>query len=154
MDLQDYKDISRIYNEKTFKKQLFFQGIFLSFIVLSIPILELIMEITPINIQFFGMQRSLVGILWFIVSSLLVIIWIIISSRLEKKEIFIPLNYYRIIRFRVCYILAFYMLAIIFFDSNLTFPMLMYALIYIPIEIYSSHKEYLTFKKKMEELLR
>ncbi len=142
MDLQDYKDISRIYNEKTFKKQLFFQGIFLSFIVLSIPILGLIMETFQMNAYLFTMQISLAFILW-----------ISISSLLEKKEIFIPWKYYRLIRYRVSYLIVFYIVAIILSKSeNLVFTILICTLIYIPIEIYSGYKEFVMFKMKMDKV--
>lgn len=142
MDLQDYKDISRIYNEKTFKKQLFFQGIFLSFIVISIPIFGLIMETFQINAYLFTMQISLAFILW-----------ISISSLLEKKEIFIPWKNYRLIRYRVSYLIVFYIVAIRFSRSeNPFFTILIYTLIYIPIEIYSGYKEFVMFKMKMDKV--
>lgn len=59
MDLQDYRDITKIYNEKTFKKQLVLQGIFTSFIVVSIPIVGLVMNIFRMNHYFFSILMSL-----------------------------------------------------------------------------------------------
>lgn len=142
MDWHDYKLISKMYDEKTFKIQLVVTGIFYSGILLSFPISELLMENTQINYNFFSMMRTLAFIIWFS-----------ICSRLEKKEIFIPWNYYRIVSFRVCYVIVFFILGFIFLDSEKSFFLiLLLALIYIPIEIYSSHKEYITFKMKMDKV--
>lgn len=153
MDMQDFKDISNIYNEKTFKKQLVLQGIFLSYVVLSIPILGLFSEITLMNNYFFNIQRTYAVIIWISISSLLVIIWFIISSILEKREIFIPWKYYRLTRYRVCYIIAFYIISILFSKSkNSFYPILIYTLLYIPIEIYSDYIEFITFRKKMDKI--
>lgn len=139
MDLQDYRDITKIYNEKTFKKQLVLQGIFTSFIVVSIPIVGLVMNIFRMNQYFFS-----------ILMSLAFIVWISVKSFLEKKETFIPTNYFSYIRYRVCYFLVFFILNIkISSIDNPFFPLLIIALLYIPIEIYSGYKEFVTFKMKM-----
>ena len=139
MDLQDYRDITKIYNEKTFKKQLVLQGIFTSFIVVSIPIVGLVMNIFRMNQYFFS-----------ILMSLTFIVWISVKSFLEKKETFIPTKYFSYIRYRVCYFLVFFILNIkISSVDNPFFPLLIIALLYIPIEIYSGYKEFVTFKMKM-----
>lgn len=139
MDLQDYRDITKIYNEKTFKKQLVLQGIFTSFIVVSIPIVGLVMNIFRMNQYFFS-----------ILMSLTFIVWISVKSFLEKKETFIPNKYFSYIRYRVCYFLVFFILNIkISSVDNPFFPLLIIALLYIPIEIYSGYKEFVTFKMKM-----
>lgn len=141
MDLHDYRDIAKIYNEKIFKKQLVLQGIFKSFIVLSIPIVGLIMIIFRMNQYFFS-----------ILMSLIFIFWISVMSFLEKRENFIPTKYFSYIRYRVCYYLIFLILNIkIISIDNPIFPLLIIALLYIPIEIYSSYKEFTTFKMKMDQ---
>lgn len=139
MDLHDYRDIAKIYNEKTFKKQLVLQGIFTSFIVLSIPIVGLLMNIFRMNHYFFS-----------ILMSLAFIVWISVMSFQEKKETFIPAKYFSYIRYRVCYLLVFFILNIkIGSIDNPILPLLIIALLYIPIEIYSGYKEFVTFKMKM-----
>ncbi len=141
MDLHDYRDIAKIYKEKIFKKQLALQGTFNSFIVLSIPIVGLIMNIFRMNHYFFSMLMSLIFIFW-----------ISVMCFLEKKENFIPTKYFSYIRYRVCYYLVCFILYIkISGIDNPFFPLLIIALLYIPIEIYSGYKEFVTFKMKMDQ---
>lgn len=143
MDVKDYRDIFNIYKESTFKKQLIFQGFFLSLVILSFPISYLLIDI-------YQMKYYLLGLL----TSLFFIIWISIVAILEKKEIFIPLRYYRYLRYRVCYFLIFFVITVKVngFENALS-VILILSLIYIPIEIYSGYKEYRMFKIKMDQTL-
>lgn len=139
MDIQDYIDISYIYKETTFKKQLVFQGIFLSFVILSVPISFKLMDVFQISHYMISMQISLFFIVWFSILGIL-----------EKKKIFIPQKYYRYVRYRVCYLLVFLVVTIKVISSVNAFLIIsILALTYIPIEIYSGYTEYIRFTKKM-----
>lgn len=143
MNIQDYKYISYIYNENTFKKQLVFQGIFLSFVILSVPISFQLMDVFQISHYLISMQISLFSIIWFSILGIL-----------EKKKIFITQKYYRYVRYRVCYLLIFLVVTIKVISSVNAFLIIsILALTYIPIEIYSGYKEYIRFNKKMGQLI-
>lgn len=138
MILNEYKDISRIYKEKNFKRQIIIRCIFHIILILFFPLMDYISVNYLVSRMIF---------------SLLIIIGFGLLGVLEKKELFIPREYFHKYKYRGFYVVIFILLWI--FVSNMKlglYRMCLYSIFIAPIEIFACYKEYTLFNDKMKEL--
>ncbi len=85
--------------------------------------------------------------------SLIIIIGFGVLGALEKKDLFIPREYFHKYKYRGIYVIIFILLWI--FVSNMRISLYrisFYSIFITPIEIYACYKEYVLFNDKMNEI--
>lgn len=131
----DITEISKIYCNKKFKIQIIIRCLFHIVIILFFPISNLL---------------SKNYILSNLIFTTILLIGSITLILLEKKELFIPREYFHKNNLRIIAIIIFYWVLINTTYLNLC-KVIVFSTIVTLIEVYSCYKEYVTFCSHMKE---